>query len=362
MIFKVIKSSISPAINMVSGAISSRVTIPILETIQFAATEDTLTLTATDYDVLAVSKCAIEGDDKVVFHVEAKLIKEALLKMPNQELEFSISDKTLLITYNKGKGKLSIPIEMGNLFSNVNSQKDLSVVKIDSMTLKNGLSKCSKFMSEDDFKPTLRGVYFRSNKEGVTFAATDAFKMCVISSKQDSQNCEMIIPKKAINIIHSNLTDTEHECVIKSGDGFGVVYMPVGMVHFRLPEGRFPSFDSIISAGYKESAKVDKNALLGAVERARPFSSIQSGLVRISGGFMDMSIEALDLDLGRSMSEVITIDGDMNTAVGMKAKNIIDCLSCIDGDDLTLGMTSESSPLYIESKEEGIVMLVMPMK
>ena len=83
MKFTCFKKDISKALNIVSKAVTTRTTMPILKGILLKVEDNTLTLTAYDLDILIETKISVTGYENGELVVKAKLFNEIIKKLPD---------------------------------------------------------------------------------------------------------------------------------------------------------------------------------------------------------------------------------------------------------------------------------------
>ena len=110
------KSNLVKGVNIVSKAVPSKTTMPILECILIDATTDIIKLTANDME-LGIDTI-IEGDiiQKGVIAIDAKIFSEIVRKLPDNEITIE-SDSNLQTMITCEKAKFSISAKSGEDFS-----------------------------------------------------------------------------------------------------------------------------------------------------------------------------------------------------------------------------------------------------
>ena len=110
------KDSLLNAINIVSKAVSSRTTLPILECILLTADENGLKLTSNDME-LAIESAYIDADIETEGNValEAKFFSDIIRKVNGEEVNISVDDK-FVATISCGKSEFKISGQNGEDF------------------------------------------------------------------------------------------------------------------------------------------------------------------------------------------------------------------------------------------------------
>ena len=101
------KSNLLNGINIVSKAVPSKTTMPILECILIDATEEEIKLTANDMELAIETK--VEGSilEKGKICIDAKLFSEIIRKLPDSEVIIEEKDEKIAILCEKANFSIS---------------------------------------------------------------------------------------------------------------------------------------------------------------------------------------------------------------------------------------------------------------
>ena len=129
------KSDLVKGVNIVSKAVPSKTTMPILECILIDATTDIIKLTANDMELGIQTEIAGEIIDRGMIAIDAKIFSEIVRKLPDNEVSIETDDR-LQTTIVCEKAKFDISGKPGNEFAYLPIiEKDDSIV-ISQFTLK----------------------------------------------------------------------------------------------------------------------------------------------------------------------------------------------------------------------------------
>ena len=143
------KSNLVKGVNIVSKAVPSKTTMPILECILIDATTDIIKLTANDME-LGI-ETIIEGDiiQKGVIAIDAKIFSEIVRKLPDNEITIE-SDSNLQTMITCEKAKFSISAKSGEDFSYLPYIEKAESITLSQFTLKE-LIRQTIFSIADDW-------------------------------------------------------------------------------------------------------------------------------------------------------------------------------------------------------------------
>src|SRR5258708_923098 len=134
----------------------------------------------------------------------------------------------------------------------------------------------------------------------------------------------------------------------------------------RLIDGRYPNYEAVIPTENPNKLTIDRQAFLNSVRRVSIFSNKTTHQVRLKITGSEMQVNAEDLDFSNEANERLTCQytgEDME--IGFNARFLVEMLSNLEGDEITLEMSAPNRAGIItpseKQKEEDILMLVMPV-
>lgn len=360
----VLKSVINPALNILSGVASNKGVIPVLDNILFEISENKAILTASDTEVTTSITIGVSCSQEASFCLPAKLLKDSIGKLGEQTLDFIYDDVKLLcvVRYNGGKGSFEIPVIPAIDFPKKPIVDSINSIKVSSVVLKNALGTAMPFASQDSLRPVLGGILVDNDKNKVKFVATDANKMIIIPEDSSSDaTFTGIIPSKAASAIEKALSSKTEDCELSFGENHGKMTYGDSEVIFRLLEGKYPSYASIVPQNNNNVVTVSKAELLAAISRGELFESNTSSMVVLDIEFMGLTVSTQDLDYGRKMSEQIDCIGGDNLRIGFSTKNLYECVNAMPVDKVMIACSERNKPAVITVENDDIKTIVMPV-
>src|SRR5262245_10110042 len=105
MKFAIAQTELLQALQVVSNAVPTRTTLPVLSNILVEAHEDHVQLTATDLDLAISTRAKANVADAGSLTVPAKKLFELVRKLPREELRVEAKDLTLNVGSKTGRFK-----------------------------------------------------------------------------------------------------------------------------------------------------------------------------------------------------------------------------------------------------------------
>lgn len=365
MKFNVSSSDLNQGLSAVIGAVPSKATLPILETILFESEEGRLKLTATDLEISIIEYIEADIEEEGAVAIPAKRLLETLRQLPDISVFFEV-DTNQNVRFKTDKGNYKLVGEEADEFPEVPDMNKGLTLSTDTKLIQKAIGKTMFAVSTDDLRPAMMGVYFDISATESKFVATDGHRLVRFVNKNltSEQPLSFIVPDKALNLVskaldgvNCDLTVSEDHAQFKSDNTIVIT---------RLINEQYPNYESVIPRDNDKQLLIDKNQMLATVRRVSVFSSSTTRQIRLQMGSDKLTIRAEDLDMSSEAKETISCDyasGEME--IGFNAKYLADVLSNVDGEEAAFEFSTPNragivKPAVEEDGEE-MLMLVMPV-
>lgn len=279
---------------------------------------------------------------------------------------------------NVKKGNVSLVYFSAEAFPRAAQPDNASIhISLPMATFSNVLSHAGKFVSDSDLRPVMRCLCIdvAEDRSEVIFVASNGHVL--------------------IKLIHTNNPDTGGSNFFRSGtpgkilvyssffktlsvfDGCedidieaneSMVRFTAGDITFvcKKAEGQYPNYNSVIPRNNPYKVTVDKRELANVVKRVALFSSESSNLIVLKKDGMFLDISAQDLDFNMSANDQVLItEGTCpeGHSIGFKASSLLDVLTPIPSDTVTLHLSDPSRAVVVTANESSprALTLLMPM-
>jgi DNA polymerase-3 subunit beta len=175
MKFVVERDSLVDAVNWVSKSISNRPITTALLGIVIDASEE-ITLSGSDLETSAKAKFKAEVSQKGKVLVPGRLLAEISRSLPAKPISFILEGTRVLVS--AGSAKFTLPTLP---LSEYPSLPELPVASgsLNSDLFATAVNQVAVAAGKDDSLPTLTGVFVEINKNQITLAATDRYRLAV---------------------------------------------------------------------------------------------------------------------------------------------------------------------------------------
>lgn len=365
MKFSVSSNELNKGLSAVIGAVPSKATLPILETILFESEDGRLKLTATDLEISIIEyiQADIESDGAVA--IPARRLLETLRQLPNIPVHFEVDDRKN-INFRTDKGAYKLVGDDADEFPEVPSLDEGTVIDTTSDLIHKAIDKTLFAVSNDDLRPAMMGVYFQIGTEESRFVATDGHRLVKYTNREISaaNEVDFIVPDKALSLIQKTIMDDDCELTVttdharfKSGNTILIT---------RLINEQYPNYESVIPRDNDKYLTISKDQMLSTVRRVAIFSSTTTRQIRLQLDTDKLTIRAEDLDMSSEAKETISCEySNDGMEIGFNAKYLGDVLNNIDEEEVTFEFSTPNRAGIVkpsgEDESEEILMLVMPV-
>ena len=350
------KASLLKGVSIVSKAVPSRTTMPILNCILIDASANEIKLTANDME-LGI-ETVIEGEivERGIIALDAKFFSEIVRKLPDNDVVIE-SDDTFQTTITCEKAKFNIVGKSGEDFSYLPYIEKNESISISQFTLKDVVRQTIFSIADNDTNKLMTGELFEINENRLRVVSLDGHRISIrnIELKESYSPLKVVVPGKTLQEISKILTGEAEDMV----DIF--FEFDETKVVSRLIEGEYFHIDQMLSSDYDTKVKINKREFLSCIDRATLL--IREGdkkpiILNIQDGSLQLKINSF---VG-SMNEEIEIEKEgKDLLIGFNPKFFIDALRVIDDEEVTLYMVNPKAPCFIKDDAGTYVYLILPV-
>lgn len=368
MRFIVSTSTLLKQLQAVNGASSSSTVLPILENFLFEIKDGSLTISATDLQTSMTTSLPVESKEDGKVAVPSKILLETLKTLPDQPVAFSVDAQTFAIEISAGDGKYKLSGENGEDFPKIPSVENASSVSMPASVLAEAINKTIFAVSNDDLRPAMTGVFCQLSPQNITFVATDAHKL-VRYRRNDTKSdtaASFILPKKALTLLKASLGSDDSAVSLEYNSTSA--FFRFGNINLicRLIDERYPDYEAVIPQSNPNKLTLDRSQFLNSLRRVVIFANKTTHQVRLKINGSELNISSEDVDFSNEAHERLgcQYEGE-DMEIGFNAKFLIEMLGNLEGDEVTLEMsTPNRAGLLIpqtNNDNENVLMLVMPV-
>ena len=363
MKIRCLKSDLVKGVSIVSKAVPTKTTMPILECILIDATTDIIKLTANDMELGIETVIRGQIDEKGMIALDARIFSDIVRKLPDNEIviESGVNFQTLITCE---KAKFNISGKSGEDFSYLPYIERENPVSISQFTLKEVIRQTIFSIADNDSNKLMTGELFDMNGDILKVVSLDGHRISIrnIELKENYSPLKVVVPGKTLQEISKILTGEAEDMVdIYFADNHILFEFDQTKVVSRLIEGEYFHIDQMLSSDYDTKVKVNKREFLSCIDRATLL--IREGdkkpiILNIQDGSLQLKINSF----AGSMNEELEIDKEgKDLLIGFNPRFFIDALRAIDDEEVTLYMVNPKAPCFIKDDAGTYTYLILPV-
>ena len=400
------QSELNTNLSLVSRAVPSRPTHPVLGNVLLEADAENQRVSLTAFDLslgLQTSFNAnVEADGAIA--IPAKLFNDIVSRLPEgditledflSEAESDADAESLSITLTSTSGQYKMRGMNSEDFPELPQIEDGMVVKLPVEALVEGLRGSLFATSADETKQVLTGVHLMVQEDSLEFAATDGHRLAVVEtlnakptseeSQEDEENeeneekpaSEDTISSFELTVPARTLRELERMLGLSESSDTVALQFEVGQIIFqggnhrltsRTLEGQYPAYRQLIPGQFQRQVAIPRRQLLSAVERIAVLADQKNNIVKFDidaqAQTIDLTVETQDVGSAReSLSAQVTGE---SIEIAFNVKYLIDGLKALSTSatsDIQLQMNAANTPVIL-TPLGGLKMtyLIMPVQ
>lgn len=366
LLMKINKEDFLKPLQAVGGIVEKRHTLPILSNVLIRMGDGRVAFVATDLEIqITVDIAKQDVLDSTAVTVSAKKLQDIVRALPD-DAEISLSSMDSRLQLKAGRSQFSLQTLPAEDFPGLALNDEVHAeVTLSQGTLRYLLNQVQYAMAQQDIRYYLNGLLMVLEPGMMKVVATDGHRLSLASREIPSiaSAVEAILPRKTVIELGKVLDDSDHPVTIRFGKN--LVTFAFGNIHLvsKVIEGKFPDYNKVVPAHYKNHVLLDRLTLLRAMQRAAILSNEKFRGVRMVLTQNSMRVICNNTEQEEAEEELeIDYAGDP-LDIGFNVTYLVDVLINIDTEqvDCSFG-DANSSCLISKPDNERFKYVVMPMR
>lgn len=368
MKLSIARGALLDSLSVVTKALSSRTTLPILSGVLLTASGGSVVLQATDLEISVRDKAIADVEEDGAAVVPGRLLADMVRKMPDVaiRIETTSVDKVSVSCRSEKAGVISfelrtLPADDFPRFPEVDPQM---TVDMPSSLVGSMIRQVSKAVSRDEARPVLTGVLLSIEDDEIRMVATDSYRLAIRNSKLEipsKEKIEVVIPGKALEEVPKIAGSAQ---VITMGVSSNQIVFHSGETTYvtRRIEGTFPNYKQLVPTEGETSFTIDRTELLEAAQRVSLLAQ-HNAPVRMKIGDNTLTLSAVTQDVGEASEDIMVEASGQPLEIAFNHAFLLDAASSSDDERLRFIATSPLKPGVFSSQDSGdYVYLIMPVR
>ena len=377
------QSELNGALQLVSRAVATRPTHPVLANVLLTADagSNRLSLTGFDLSLGIQTSLAASVETSGAITLPARLLGEIVSRLSSDSpVTLAVEDSGEQVQLTSLSGSYQMRGMSADDYPDLPMVESGMTLKLQPERLVQALKGTLFASSGDEAKQLLTGVHLKFNERALEAAATDGHRLAVLhvddalqdaavaDAAVDEQGFAVTLPARSLREVERLMASwRSDEPVSLFCDRGQVVFLAADqMVTSRTLEGTYPNYGQLIPDGFTRTFGMDRRALIAALERIAVLADQHNNVVKFSSqpedGVVQISADAQDVGSG-SESLPANLEGDA-MQIAFNVRYLLDGLKAMGSDRIVLHCNAPTTPAVLRSDEapEAFTYLVMPVQ
>jgi DNA polymerase-3 subunit beta len=365
------KDELARALSSVQRAISARGPMPILANVLLASEGQGLRLSGTDLNlgIETHMQAVIATGGSIT--VPARNLADIVGKLPSGEVMLSVSDRNILVTWQRGKCTLAT--EPADQFPSLPQPDVTQEVRLPASVLRQGIHNTVYAAANRDDMSVVSGVHIAMADGVLEMVATDGYRLAAWRyGGVGPQVFSATIPAKSMSELERLLGQDEGDVLLaeaaRSDDGLvGGTQMVFTSGNRKLTtrrvSGQYPNYRQVIPAQFRNETMVDRLSLLEAVDRTGTMASERDGrALRVTFCDGALVLQARNAESGEAEERVdAELRGDTQDIV-FNAQYLQQALERVEGETVVIKSNGPVEATMFQGADDRLTSLVMPIR
>lgn len=369
------QSDLSTNMTLVSRAVPSRPTHPVLANVllQADAKKGKVSLTAFDLSLGIRTSFPAEVETGGAITLPARLLNDIVTRLPQGEITL-LDEETqapFCATITSSSGRYQVHGMGVEDFPELPVLEQGEAVYLQAEALLEGIKGSLLAASVEETKQILSGVHLSVSQDTLEFAATDGHRLAVVQTANenldDVAELEVTIPARAMRELERMLGMLPADESLSLNFDRGQIVFEWGdhRLTSRTLEGQYPAYRQLIPRQFEREVTLDRRQLLSALERIAVLADQKNNIVKFSIDSdrqeLALSVNAQDVGNGRELLSA-QISGE-SLDIAFNIKYLMDGIKAIGTSEIQMQLNAALSPVIL-TPVGGLKMtyLIMPVQ
>lgn len=377
------QSELNSHLSLVSRAVPSRPSHPVLANVLLDANAETQQISLTGFDLsLGVqTSFPAQVEDGGKMTLPAKLLCDIIARLPDGEITVDDEAGEFLATLTCSTGRYQVRGMGADDYPELPTIEEAQVAQLPVEALSEGLRGALFASSSDETKQVLTGVHVTVEPETLEFAATDGHRLAVVQTENvaaessspdadldedDGPTFDVTVPGKALRELERMLQMQPSEAVAVRFDQGQLIFEWTNQrLTSRLLEGQYPNYRQLIPRQFSRQMTIDRRLFINGLERIAVLADQRNSIVKLGLDAVKqelvLSVDAQDVGSGREAIPA-QVSGE-SLDVAFNVKYLLEGLKVFNTSEVQMQLNTSTSPSILTPLGgTKMTYLVMPVQ
>ena len=363
MLIRIRQSDLIKSINIVSKAISSKTTLPILECIVIKTLGESIKLIANDMELGIETIVNGEIKEPGSIALNSRLFSDIVRKLPDNEVEIN-TDENYKATIKCGKSVFTISGQSTDEFPVLPEIERIKSIRLSQFSLKEMIRQTIFSISNNENMKVMTGELLEVKNNSLRIIALDGHRISIrrINLEESHEDIKAVVPGKTLSEISKILSgEVSDEVTVYFSNKHIVFEFSNTTVNSRLIDGEFYNVDQMISNDYETKVNINRRDFLENLDSALPFITEKEKkpvIFNITDNNINLSIKTT---VGNMNTDVELSKTGKDIVIGFNPVLVMDALKVIEDENIDIFLFNQKAPCFIKNKEESYLYIILPV-
>jgi DNA polymerase-3 subunit beta len=372
--FRVEREALAEAVAWAARSLATRPTLPVLAGLLLRVEGEQLSVSGFDLEASTEVDLEVTAGAPGQALVSGRLLADITRALPPHPVDVTVDGSRLSIVC--GAAKFSLPMMPVDDYPKLPTMPTTAGT-VDGTEFATAVAQVAVAAGRDDTLPMLTGVRLEIDREKLTLAATDRYRLAVRElswnpSDPAAASAQVLVPARTLADAAKSLAHSDSLTIALSAGGAGE-----GIIGFagttngrasrattRLLDATFPPYRSLLPSEWASSAEIAVAGLVEAVKRVALVTD-RNAPVRMEFSEGTVALTAGGDDEGRAEEQLeVSYDGDPITTA-FNPQFLLDGLGALTTGTARMLFTSATKPVVLRPEAadtEEYTYLIMPVR
>ncbi len=382
------QSDLNSQLSLVSRAVPSRPTHPILGNVLLKADVGHHEIQLTAYDLSLGIRTSFPAQvlEGGALTLPAKLLNDIVSRLPEGEVALdcpqdALSEGDALVTLTAA-GRFQIRGIGAEEFPDLPTITDGTKLMLPAIALSEGLGGVLFAASADETKQVLTGVHLTHKQDCLEFAATDGHRLALVETSDQAEPSDteegklpapaledfaLTIPARALRELERMLTSANESDLV-------ALHLDEGQVIFELNDqrltsrkldGAYPAYHQLIPRQFNRQVTLERRGLVSAIERVAVLADQKNNVVNFrldaEAQKLHLSVEAQDVGSG-DVALNAQVTGE-SLEIAFNVKYLLEGLKALPSNEIQMQLNENNQPvIFSPLGAMQMTYLIMPVQ
>jgi len=370
----VLQENLARGLGIVSRAVSSRSTLPVLANILIATDEGRLRLSATNLELGITAWVPAKVEEEGTTTVPSRTFSDLVNTLPGDQVRLDLDVETQTLNIQSGASVNDVKCIDAEDFPPLSTPDMADAIQLNVVDFKEMIHQVAFAASSDEARPVLMGVLLTVTGDQIVMASADGFRLSVRKATLSApieNPISAIIPARALSELARVAGDETDMISMTVPEGRGQVVFRVRDAELvsQLIEGTFPDYEQIIPRTHKSRSIVSTAALLKACKQAEIFARDGTNVARLEIKASEDDMAPSEIEISAQSEETgsnetiveATVDG-IGLLIAFNVKYLREVLEIIKTPNVAIETSAPNAPGVIRPVgDDDFTHVIMPM-